>query len=86
MKDVIRRNCCQPFSEALTAAAFYTGKRGRKEKHSELKELPEKESSIYLQRFSNTKLQKLFSKRELPACLNKRAVVGIYPAVCGELR
>ena len=66
-----RSTCCQPFSEALTVAAFHTG---LKEKLPELKELLEQDNVIYTHGFSAAELQKLFSKRTLPAVFDEKAI------------
>ena len=66
-----RSSCCQPFSEALTVAAFHTG---LKEKLPELKELLEHDTVIYTHGFSAAELQKLLSKRNLPAFLDEKAI------------
>ncbi len=58
-----RSSCCQPFSEALTVAAFHTG---LKERLPELKELLEKDTVIYTHGFNAAELQKLLSKRTKP--------------------
>ena len=58
-----RSSCCQPFSEALTVAAFHTG---LKERLPELKELLEKDTVIYRHGFNAVELQKLLSKRQKP--------------------
>ena len=66
-----RSSCCQPLSEALTVAAFHTG---LKEKLPELKELLEQDNVIYSHGFNAAELQKLLSKRNLPAFLDEKAV------------
>ena len=66
-----RSACCQPFSDAMTVAAFHTG---LKEKLPELKELLEADSVIYQHGFSAPELQNLLSKRELPPCFDEAAV------------
>lgn len=66
-----RSACCQPLSEALTVAAFHTG---LKEKLPELKELLEQDTVIYTHGFTAAELQKLFSKRTLPAVFDEKAV------------
>lgn len=66
-----RSACCQPLSEALTVAAFHTG---LKEKLPELKELLEQDTVIYTHGFSAAELQKLFSKRDLPAFPDEKAI------------
>ena len=66
-----RSSCCQPLSEAVTVAAFHTG---LKEKLPELKELLEQDNVIYSHGFNAAELQKLLSKRNLPAFLDEKAV------------
>ena len=66
-----RSTCCQPFSDALTVAAFHTG---LKEKLPELKELLAHDTVIYTHGFSAAELQKLLSKRNLPAFLDEKAI------------
>ena len=45
-----------------------------KEKRSELKDLLEHDTVIYAHGFSAAELQKLFSKRELPAVFDEKAI------------
>ncbi|MBR6242973.1 MAG: glutamylcysteine synthetase, partial [Ruminococcus sp.] len=66
-----RSSCCQPFSEALTVAAFHTG---LKEKLYELKEIVENDKVIYSHGFNATELQKLLSKQKLPEYIDESAV------------
>ena len=66
-----RSACCQPFSEALTVAAFHTG---LKERLSPLKEVLETDNAIYSHGFSATELQKLLSKRRKPGFLEESLI------------
>lgn len=66
-----RSSCCQPFSDAMTVAAFHTG---LNVKLYELKELLENDEVLYSHGFSAAELQKMFSKREFPEQFDKEAV------------
>ena len=58
-----RSSCCQPFSDAMTVAAFHTG---LKENLGLLKELLENDRVIYSHGFSAPELQDMLSRRRLP--------------------
>ena len=66
-----RSSCCQPFSEALTVAAFHTG---LKNKLHELKKLLENDDVIYSHGFNALELQKLLSKNKLPYFIDESRI------------
>ena len=67
-----RSSCCQPIRDVMTVAAFHTG---LNEQLYELKELVMTDKVIYGHGYSPTELQRLLSLRELPAFMDRNALI-----------
>jgi gamma-glutamylcysteine synthetase len=67
---VEHRSCCtQPLKDAMCVSAFHTGITRRL---NQVKELLDKDNTIYNRGYTPTELRKLFVKKDLPSFVNKQ--------------